>query len=181
VGISEDRQVIGSTLDLIALARRTVPRYAMGSSSAELSKLFIETRTQLVERRFESTAKGMAYPDGATDHVILVDSACQRSDQVFTIRHEFAHILAGEVQEALYLTAEDTMAFSERRADLFAIVDITPASWMRGNACDRRGRLRKHAPLEVVGCFRMLTDGWSEQRLWDRARLRVTLYREHGI
>lgn len=163
---------------LVELARETVPEYATGAMTYELAQLFKATHTQLVERRFLSDAKGMAVPD-AGQHLIVLDTGCLKGDRIFTIRHEFAHILAGEVEDAMYLTSEDTMSFSERRADLFALADVTPTWLMTWRK--RKVRTWKALTLEVVQSYRELTEGWSEQRLWDRAKLRVLLFREHGI
>lgn len=177
---SEDATVIDATRALIERARQVAPDYAgwwIPTSTAGVSRLLTATRTQLVERRFESAAKGMALPAGEGEHVILLDSMCPRSDAMFTVRHELAHILAGEVSEALFLTSDDTMSFSERRADLFAVADLTPARWMRQHTSRRPWR---HATLDVMQAYRELTAGWTPARLWDRARLRLLLFRERG-
>lgn len=180
---STSEAVLESSRRLIRRAQTVVPTYAAGpglcgASTRELSALFTFTRTRIKERRMHGLAAGMAVPtvDG---HKIILDPTSTRSDRMFTIRHELGHILADEVQYALFLTAQDTMSFSERRADLFAVADLTPTKWMdwmRG-----RGRPWKHLTLEVKQAFRELTEGWSEQRLNDRAKLRVELYRKRGI
>jgi Zn-dependent peptidase ImmA (M78 family) len=178
---SETTRVLAAVAKLIGETRTVVPGYGAGFgcvTTKEIAPLYAYTNTDLVEMRIGAGVTGMALPfdDG---HLIALDSNCQRADQLFTIRHEFAHILAAEVEHALFLTSEDTMSFSERRADLFAVADLTPTrwvEWMRGG-----GRPWKHLTLEVKQAFRELTEGWSEQRLNDRAKLRVELYRKCGI
>lgn len=186
--MSDEKKILKATVRLIEKAREVAPHYAAGTygmgwggtDTKSMAGLLRHSGVVLRERRFGSSAKGMAFEFGGK-RIISIDLACKRSDAMFTVRHELGHVLAEEVQYALYLTAEDTMSFSERRADLFAVADLAPTAWMRYFACDKTGRLRKHAALDVVGTFRELTEGWSEQRLWDRAKLRVMLYREYGI
>jgi Zn-dependent peptidase ImmA (M78 family) len=181
VATSDTREVLRATARLIHRTRDVTEGYAAGLCGVgtwEISRLLAHTNTSLRERRFTSSAKGMAFPFGG-GHVIAIDTACKKSDAMFTIRHELAHILAEEVEEALYLTAEDTMSFSERRADLFALADLTPTRWMQWIGAGKRPwRL---LTLDVTQAYRELTEGWSEARLWDRARLRVRMYREHQI
>jgi hypothetical protein len=64
-------------------------------------------------------------------------------------------------------------------ADLFATADMMPTFHVRQMAGCRRPRM--HTLLEINQAFRELTEGWSEERLEDRVRLRLALYREHGI
>lgn len=176
---SDERQVVQATARLIEQARETVPGYAAGlhpTTTAELAPLYVATGTRHRERRYEA-ATGMALPYRG-GHLMGVEHWASRADQVFSIRHEFGHILAGEVEAALFLTAEDTLSYSERRADLFAIADITPTRWMHQIAPRRPA---KSVTLDLVQAYRELTAGWTDLRLWDRGRLRLALYRTHGI
>jgi hypothetical protein len=182
---SEQEEVVQATVRLLRKAQTMVPTYGVGfggvgrsgASTRDLAPIFRETRTRIKERDLLGIVAGVALPT-AGGHKIILDPARTRADRMFTIRHELAHILAGEVEYAMFLTSEDTMSFSERRADLFAVADLTPTHWMGWV----RGKRRpwRAVTLEVVQAYRELTDGWSEQRLWDRARLRVLLYREYG-
>ena len=178
---SEDRAVLEATASLVrrSWSMLTDPELRPPMRTDQITELLVGTRTRLCEFPFESSAVGMAIPWGAGEHAILIDRAASRADYEFTIRHELAHILADEVSDALFLTAADTMSFSERRADLFAIVDLVPA-WIVSQI---RGKRRPWARvrLEVQMAFREITGGWSEQRVLDRARLRVELYREAGL
>lgn len=178
---SEASEVLRATARMIEEARAVVPRYATGFASVgshEISKLLKAHRTHLVNRRFASDAKGMAMPFVGGGQLIALDTACTKADAAFTVRHELAHVLGGESSEPTYLTAEDTLSFSERRADLFAIADLTPARWLEWV---RGRRPWKFAVLDVKEAYRNLTCGWSELRLDDRAQLRVQLYRRGGI
>lgn len=174
---SENREVLRATAELIGLAQamQERPTYAcFGASTADLAPIYKATGTVFRELRYEhAAAMALPYRGG---HLIGADAQRKRADYLFNGRHELAHVLAGEV--GYFLTAEDTMSFSERRADLFALADLTATWWMRQNIA---GKKLLYATQWVKSSFRELTEGWSEQRLWDRARLRVQLYREFGI
>jgi hypothetical protein len=178
---SEDRTVVEAAAQLVrrswSLLEEPAARPPLRTD--QITRLLLASRTRLCEYPFHSGAVGMAIPWGADEHAILIDSAASRADYQFTIRHELAHVLAGEVSETLFLTAADTMSFSERRADLFAVADLVPA-WLIGQL---RGRRRPWVQLrlEVQQAFRELTEGWSEERLRDRARLRVLLHQTTGL
>ena len=178
---SEDGEVLRSTADLVRQVWTTLGISSVRAPlrSDQITRLLVHTRTRLCEYPFTSSAVGMAIPWGPEEHAILIDSAASRADYDFTIRHELAHVLAGEVSTALFLTAADTMSFSERRADLFAVTDLVPAWLVRQLHGGRRPW--SHLRLEVQQAFRELTVGWSEERLRDRARLRVELYRSYEL
>lgn len=177
---SEEKVLLQATAALLARSRELLgePTTHSPLRTDQISALLVRTRTRLCEYRFQSGAIGMAIPWGADEHAILIDSAASRGDYDFTVRHELAHVLAGEVSDALFLSAADTMSFSERRADLYAVADLVPPWLLRQLRGTRRPWSR--VQLDVQQAFRELTGGWSEERLRDRARLRVELYREHG-
>lgn len=188
MGRSEHQEVLRATVRLIEATRAYVPTYGAGfggvswggSSTDEVSQLLKRCRTRVRERRLPDGVTGMAVPNAVSEgHTIVLDPRAERADRIFTLRHELAHILAGEVAQALFLTSEDTMSFSERRADLFAITDLTPTSWVKWIRGGRRPW--QYVTLEVKQAFRELTEAWSEQRLNDRAKLRVLLFRDYGI
>ena len=178
---SDDRAVLEGAAELVRRTWELVGTPARPPlRTDQITRLLTRTGTRLEEYRFGSSAVGMAIPwAGGTEHAILIDSAASRADYDFTIRHEIAHVLAGEVSETLFLTADDTMSVSERRADLYAVADLVPGWSMQ----QMRGRRRPwaHVRLEVLQSFRELTVGWSEERLRDRANLRVEMWREVGI
>jgi len=178
---SDDGEVLEATAELVRRSWEMLgePEGRPPLRSDQITRLLLRTRTRLCEYPFESGAVGMAIPWGADEHAILIDSHAPRADYLFTVRHELAHVLAGEVSDALFLTRADTMSFSERRADLYAVADLVPAWLIR----QLRGSRRPWhlVRLEVQQAFRELTVGWSEERIRDRAGLRVALYRERGL
>ncbi len=178
---SEEQTVVDASAALVrhgwGLLGEAPPRLPLRTD--QLSRLLVLSRTRLCEYPFRSGTVGMTIPWGADEHAILIDSTASRADYAFTVRHELAHVLSGEVSDTLFLSAADTLSFSERRADLFAVADLAPGwflTQLRGG-----GRPWSHLRLEVMQAFRALTDGWSEERLRDRACLRVELYRRHSI
>ena len=177
---SDDLEVLKATADLVrrswSMLDDAAPRPPFRSD--QLTELLVRTRTRVCEYPFASGAVGMAIPWGGDEHAILIDSAASRADYQFTIRHELAHVLAGEVSDALFLSAADTMSLSERRADLFAVTDLVPA-WLMRQLSHRRPQL--HVRSEVQLAFRELTSGWSPERLSDRTRLRILLHKQTGL
>jgi hypothetical protein len=179
---SDDREVLEATAELVRCSWELLGEAEVRPPlrTDQITRLLLRTRTQLHEYPFQSGAVGMAIPwAGGAEHAILIDSAASRADYQFTIRHELAHVLAGEVSTALFLSAADSMSFSERRADLYAVSDLVPAWLVRQLQGGRRPWA--HLRLEVQQAFRELTVGWSEERLRDRAGLRVALYRTAGM
>ena len=184
MGKSEDAGVLDQVVGLIERTRSLVGPYEYAGSgapigTAQICELAEKLGCELHYFAFQSEAFDMALPPVQGANLIFVDSRTQRSDQALTVRHELAHVLTGEVAEPTYLTAADTLSHSERVADLFAVADLVPTWYVR----QLRGRRRpwKHTELEIKQAFRELTEGWSEQRLNDRARLRLLLFREHGF
>ena len=173
-------EVVRATAELVRRAWALLGEAALRPPlrSDQLARLLALTRTRLCEFPFRSSALGMAIPWGAEEHAILIDRTAPRADYAFTLRHELAHVLAGEVSHALFLAAADTFSYSERRADLFAVADLVPP-WTLSPP--RGGRRWSHVELEVQQAFRELTGGWSAERVRDRAALRVQLFREHRL
>lgn len=178
---TDDREVIEAVRGLLDRVRPVAPMYArLGASTLDIAKIAAEAGAEVHYFPFGSTAAGMAYPRVESVIPVFVDSMSTRADQLLSVLHELAHALRGEVEEPTYLTAADTMSPPERVADLFAIIGLAPTRWMQVHVAGRR-RTERAMVLDVVQAYRQLTNGWSDRRLWDRARLRVLLYRQHGI
>lgn len=123
---------------------------------------------------FTSTTVAMTLPRCAGVYPVFLNRAADRTDRVFALRHELGHVLAGDVDGAVFLADEGYMAPAERVADLFALADLVPAWWLRwldeGAPCD--------APDEVAQAVLEFAEEWPEDRAADRARLRLRLFRE---
>lgn len=180
---SEMQEVVDATAQLVHRAREHAPGYGKhvwGCSSNYMAKVYRAENTLLHMRRFESEAKGMAFQIAQERYLIVVDNNCPRSDLLFTQFHELAHVMAGEAVVATFLTSDDCLSFSERRADLFAIVGITPTAWLERYVVEQARTWQRRTWL-LAQSYRELTRDWSELRVMDRARLRMELFRAHGI
>lgn len=118
-------------------------------------------------------------PQGpARVYTIAINRNASRSTRPLALRHEIGHILAGEAEGLVYLSERDWHSFAERAADTFAFADLIPGRWLRGR---RRGTLRANAFEEVRDTIAGFVEWWPEERIEDRAILRVKLFRECGI
>jgi hypothetical protein len=124
---------------------------------------------------FASTTVAMTLPRCAGVYPIFVNRATERTDRVFALRHELAHVLAGDVDGAVFLADEGYMAPAERAADLFALADLVPAWWLRWV---EDGAAPGEAESEVAQAVFEFAEGWPADRAADRASLRLRLFRD---
>lgn len=105
-----------------------------------------------------------------------VPVTCRR----FAKRHGMGHVIGGHVTEVSYLSSRnDFMTYEERSADLFALADLFPA-WQIEEL--RRARVGWRAVAHAISrAIRRFTLEWPEQRVGDRAALRIALYRLKGL
>ena len=110
--------------------------------------------------------------------VICSADACPDQRRV-ALRRALAHVLCGHVGEAAPLPSPTPTAIA-RTADLFALADLAPfwqlAEWRRGNRMGWSTLAREVARLAAS-----LAGDWDAMRASEVARLRVLLYRRHGL
>jgi hypothetical protein len=127
---------------------------------------------------FQSDTVAMTLPRCAGVYPILLNRSAEETDRFFALRHELGHVLAGDVDGAVFLASEGYMSPAERIADLFALADLVPGWWIgelrRGRTA--WGRVKREIALAVA----TYAEAWPAQRFGDRAELRLRLYREHG-
>jgi len=178
----DDELVLGATIRIIEAARQLVPFYAGTFSpmhTAHVSELLKRSTCFLSIRPFRSDAVAFTLPPIRGRYIIAVNRDARRTDRQFAIRHEVAHVLAGDVEEAIFLSERGYQSHPERVADLFALADLVPG-WFIDQL--RSGQMSWGAILaEVRGAIRAYAEEWPCDRLEDRARLRLRLYRECGI
>jgi hypothetical protein len=112
-------------------------------------------------------------------YIMTISKTLDPRRRGFATRHGFGHVVAGHVSEVAFLSTErDWMTHEERVADLFALADVVPF-WLLNDL--RKSRTSWGAIKQMISrTIRQYTIGWSEARVFDRATLRITLYRQHG-
>lgn len=178
---SNDLDVLKIVERLVAKARRVAPRYASSSApagTADLHRIGAAAGCQVVVYPFHSRSAAIAFPAGGRAFV-FVDQRQRQTDRTYTIRHELAHVLAGDVDGAVFLADQDYMSPAERVADLFALADAVPGWWI-GQV---RGVVRswRRTREEVRVAIEDWASGWPPDRLDDRAALRLALWREVAL
>lgn len=179
-----DGAVLHDTRVLIEKARRVVEFYAGDFApirTDQLSALLKSNSCYLKIFPFESTdLAAFVLPATRGVYPIGVNQLASRTDRQFAIRHELAHVIAGEVDEPTFLSDDSYMGHSERVADLFALADMVPGWLLRYM---RRDRVRWRDILaELRGAIQTHCAGdWPADRLDDRAVLRLRLFRECGV
>ncbi|MBK8006736.1 MAG: hypothetical protein IPK12_23390 [Gemmatimonadetes bacterium] len=100
------------------------------------------------------------------------------------LRHGLAHLVAGELEgeydsgPRFMSSVHDYMALEERRADLFALVDLIPDRELE--AAVRAHHSPVSARWWMEGQIQQFAADWPKDRLEDRARLRWELYFDQG-
>ncbi len=180
---SEDLYVLNATRRVVAKAREVQPEYAGPSAPArtdQISLLLARSGCHVEVFHFASDTVAMTLPPCAGVYPVLVNRGAERSDRAFALRHEVGHVLAGDVEGAIFLSSgEGHMTPEERIADLFALADLVPGWWIEWvcggeNDPDSLGG-------EIAQAIAEYAEGWPEDRTVDRARLRLLLYQQHAL
>lgn len=177
-------RVLASAAHTLTLAREKVPWYASAWAPARtdhVAELLTRSHVHLVVRPIEDNALGMVLPKCRGKHTMIVEKETPRTDRMFIIRHELAHVLRGDVgEEPLYFTNDDDWSFQERTADLFALADLMPGRILQDV---RRARMAWRDILRdlTTDCLQLVSLDWSQERAYDRADLRLRLFRDFGI
>jgi hypothetical protein len=178
---SEAKLIAWAAARLVHRAREIAPDYAarpVQVGTHVVSRLLSGAGCFLAHQPLAPATEAMVMPPVDGVNIIVVNSATDRMTADFRVRHELAHVLAGEVEEPTFLD-EESAEWSERVADLFALADLVPG---REIARARRGRRPWREVAQVVSDFARYFGGeWEPGRLEDRVRLRLVLYRTQGI
>lgn len=181
VNRDDDEYVLSAALRVIASARVIEPGYAGPFSPVrtdQLSELLRRTGCHVEVFPFHSGTVAMTLPRCAGVHPIFLNRSAERTDRVFALRHELAHVLGGDVDGALFLTEEGVMSPGERVADLFALADLVPGWWIDWVSGDAPAA---ELGAEVAQAIAEFAEGWPAERAIDRAMLRMRLYREGKV
>jgi Zn-dependent peptidase ImmA (M78 family) len=182
--VPDSARVLASAAHTINTARERVPWYASPWSPARsdhMADLLRRSRVHLVVDTIDGDALGMVMPECRRVFTMVVERETPRVDRMFIIRHELGHVLRGDVgEEPLYFTNEDSMDHAERVVDLFALADLIPGRILQDL---RRARMRKAEILQEIrdACRDFASLDWADERVEDRAQLRLRLLKEFGI
>lgn len=174
---------------LLEVARTIEQLHARGMGYAEIfSPLHDDGVAELARRntvllRTDTLGPGVheiVTPPTFGRYVMTIASGLDTPRRRFATRHGLGHVVAGHVSElSLLSTVGDWTTHEERVADTFAMADLFPF-WMLDDLRKARsswGALRQ----ALCRSFRMHTADWPEERVVDRADLRLALYRVRGL
>ena len=177
-----DERVTAAAMRLVETARELAGSYADASAPARIDQvaaLLSAAGCHLEVFAFQSTTVAMTLPRCAGVYPVFVNRSAERTERSFALRHEVAHVLAGDVDGAVCLADEGYMAHPERVADLFALADLVPGWWIAG--VRRGGTPWAEVRREVALAVAEYAEAWPADRRDDRAALRLALFRTHGI
>lgn len=182
--VISDTRLVAQAAILVGAAQRRQPRFAHEvhpCSTRELSELL--RRSGCVVHTLSARPGAMAFvvPPIAGYYHIGLKEDLDVDERQFALRHELSHVLNEDADEPTRMVDRGYLTQGERLADLFSLADLIPR--MLIDVLKRRQRLTWGQVTEE------LTDEirqrwgrqWPEARIDDRAKLRVRLYREHGI
>jgi hypothetical protein len=181
--MSNDAGLIASAARLVAAARGAVEDYAgLGapSSADQVRALLAATGCHVEIFTFRSDAVGMTLPLCHGVHPVLVNGSLRSMDRLMALRHQVAHVLAGDAGGSVCLVDGDCDRPAERLADLFALADAVPGWWI-ARTLRRFGGSWRALEDETRRCVAELATLWPAARVRDRAELRLRLFREAGI
>jgi hypothetical protein len=177
---SENRRVLREVARLVDAARERVPAYAsrrhVPAGTWHIADLARSLGCHLSYQPLPPGVEGMVLPPLAGTIGIAL-SAAGLVEPDFGARHELCHVVAEEIQSPVFMD-RDAMSFSERVCDMFALADLIAIEEVR--RC-RRGRTLWEALEELDTYVRSWAPGWPDERVRDRALLRMILFRTHGI
>ena len=178
----ERERTLAGAARLIRSAQRLEAEYAGAGApvgAAQLDRLLRGSGCHVESYPFASDAVAMLLPrcDGA--YPVLLNQNAERGERSLALRHELAHVLAGDADGALFLPGEGYMAPEERAADLFALADLVPGWWMA--ELRAAGEPWRTVLAEVTAAMADFSARWPTDRVRDRAMLRLRLWAARGV
>lgn len=181
--MNDDRTILRSTRFLVEQMGRAigVPYAEAGLSPVNdwwIQHAARHLNTLIEVRELPKGIYEIATPGYLGAPVIAVRKGLPVNEKRFALRHGLAHLIGGELDDCeagqvrFMSSVLDLMSLEERRADLFALIDMVPDHWI--SEVPTQGK----ADLEywVAERIRVLLPSWPEERVKDRARLRVTYF-----
>lgn len=182
--VISDTELVRGAARLVDLARTRQPRYAhevKPCSTRETSELLRRSCCFVHTLSPRPGAHAFVVPPiGGYYHIGLKEDL-DVDERQFALRHELSHVLNDDADEPTRMVDRGYLTQTERLADLFSLADLIPR--MLIDVLKRRQRLTWGQVTEELADEIRQRWGrqWPEARVDDRAKLRVRLYREHGI
>ena len=179
---SDEALILAVAGRLVEVARGVVADYAGPYApirTDQLSALLRGAGCHVEVFPFQSDTIAMTLPRCAEVYPVLVNRNAERMDRAFAFRHEVAHVLAGDVEGAVFLDDNGYMAMPERIADLFTLADLVPGWWITDVRKGQTPWWRVRA--EIACAIGEYAESWIPERLEDRAKLRLGLFRDLGV
>jgi hypothetical protein len=177
-----DDGVIVSVARLVAAARGLADDYGGARapvSPDQLRVLLAASGCHVEIFPFRSDAVGMTLPLFQGVHTVLVNGDSPGVDRWLALRHQVAHVLAGDQHGTVCLARDGFHRHSERVADLFALADAVPGWWLT--------RVAQTSPTwnavrgSVGRRVTQVAPAWPLERVHDRVDLRLRLFCDEGI
>jgi hypothetical protein len=181
--MQDDRTALSSCRFLVDQMKRAigVPYAEAGLSPVNdwwIQHAARHLNTVLEVRELPKGIYEIATPGYLGNAVIAIRKGLPTNEKRFALRHGLAHLLGGELDECeagqvrFMSSVLDLMSLEERRADLFALVDMVPDHWIVEvptlSAADLEYRIAER--------IRVLLPSWPTERVKDRARLRAKYF-----
>jgi hypothetical protein len=181
--VTDDRAVLASTRFLVTQMERAVgvPYGVAGFSPVSdwwIQHAALHLNTVIEVRKLPEGIYEIATPGYLGNAVIAIRKGLPKHEKRFALRHGLAHLVGGELDDCeagqvrFMSSVLDLMSLEERRADLFALVDMVPDLWISEVPSNGAADLQ----YWVAERIRVLLPSWPEERVKDRARLRVLYF-----
>lgn len=179
---NSDEGVLAAAVQVIGAAQRMLPWYAGDFApirSDQLAELLRRATCDVAVYPFGSDTVAMAMPPHRGRYPVFVNRRASREARSFALRHELGHVLAGDVEEAIFLAPEGYMAPQERVADTFALAGLVPGWFLRSLRREGMSWMRVGAEIrDLIAAAH--GSHWRAERVEDRAALRLELFRRRG-
>ncbi|MGH9659409.1 MAG: ImmA/IrrE family metallo-endopeptidase [Bryobacteraceae bacterium] len=108
-------------------------------------------------------------------HLMQIDKQLTTAERRFAMRHGLAHVLDGHLRDlAPAADSGDWQTYEEAVADLFALVDLVPDHQLA--TLVQLGASQEKLEASVREEAKKYAPEWPEERISQRARLRVRMY-----
>ena len=175
---ADEVKIVRRTRQLLKKARRTVPEYGRGIapvSEDDVSRLAAASDVYITHFVFQSSDIAMLLPSYKGHWLVAINKASLSAVRAFAVRHELAHVFAGDADGLTFLHEAGHMTIAERVADLFALADMLPDGLIDNMQAALASETE--AVTELRGLVGPFAADWPVDRVDDRVYLRRALAR----